>query len=84
MARAANTGISAFILADGRIVDKSGLFVTDVLQKEINIRHNKTFYSQFGDIFAIILLSATIIRFFWILTKKWGMKSCMTQTQQKK
>ena len=84
MARAANTGISAFILADGRIVDKSGLFVTDVLQKEINIRHNKTFYSQFGDIFAIILLLATIIRFFWILTKKWGTKSCMTQTQQKK
>ena len=83
MARAANTGISAFILADGRIVDKSGLFVTDALQKEINIRHNKTFYSQFGDIFAIILLLATIIRFFWILTKKWGMKSCMTQTQQK-
>ena len=84
MARAANTGISAFILPDGKIIDRSGLFVTDVLQKEIRLSHNKTFYSQFGDIFAIIALMMTIIRFFWILTRKWGMKLCMKQTQQKK
>ena len=84
MARAANTGISAFILADGKIIDRSGLFATDVLQKEINLRHNKTFYSQFGDIFAIIIILMTIIEFFWILTKSWRMKLCMIQTQRKK
>ena len=68
MARAANTGISAFILANGKIVDKSGLFVRDVLKKEIKLRQNKTFYSQSGDIFAILILIITIIRSLWILT----------------
>jgi len=72
MARAANTGISAFILPDGKIVNKSGLFVREALEQEIKLRHNKTFYSQFGDIFAIIVLIITIIRFFWILTIRRG------------
>lgn len=70
MARAANTGISAFILADGKIVDRSGLFVREILKHEIKVECNKTFYSQFGDIFAIMLLIITIIRFFWTVTLK--------------
>ena len=70
MARAANTGISAFILANGKILDKSGLFVREILQQEIKLKHKKTFYSQFGDIFAIILLIITIIRFIWILKRR--------------
>jgi apolipoprotein N-acyltransferase len=68
MARAANTGISAFILADGRIVHKSALFVRETLQQEIKLGQNKTFYSQFGDFFAIIVLIITTVRFFWIST----------------
>ncbi|MBE9592646.1 MAG: hypothetical protein IMF19_04125 [Proteobacteria bacterium] len=70
MARAANTGISAFILANGKIVDKSELFAREVLQKEIQLKHKKTFYSQLGNIFAILLLVVTIIKFFWILIKR--------------
>jgi len=72
MARAANTGISAFILPCGRIIDRSGLFVRDVLQQEVQLRHKKTFYSQFGDIFAIMAVLATIIRSCWIVTIKGG------------
>ncbi len=70
MARAANTGISAFILANGKIVDKSELFAREILQKEIQLKHKKTFYSQLGDIFAILLIVVTIIKFFWILIKR--------------
>ncbi|MBW2001921.1 MAG: apolipoprotein N-acyltransferase, partial [Deltaproteobacteria bacterium] len=70
MARAANTGISAFILANGKIVNKSELFARKILQKEIKLTHKKTFYSQFGDIFAILLTVATIVKFFWIVKRR--------------
>ncbi len=70
MARAANTGISAFIHANGKIVDKSELFAREILQKKIKLTHKKTFYSQLGNIFAIVLLVATIIKFLWIVIKK--------------
>jgi len=70
MARAANTGISAFILANGKIADTSELFEREILQKEIKLTHKKTFYSQFGDIFAILLTVATIVKFFWIVKRR--------------
>ena len=70
MARAANTGISAFILANGKIVNKSGLYVREALKQEIKLKQNKTFYSQLGDIFAIMISIIVIIRFFWILIIK--------------
>ena len=70
MARSANTGISAFILATGKIVDTSKLFVREILQKKIQLTHKKTFYSQLGDIFAILLTVATIIKFLWILKRR--------------
>ena len=70
MARAANTGISAFILANGKIADTSELFARKILQKEIKLTHKKTFYSQFGDIFAILLTVATIVKFFWIVKRR--------------
>ncbi|MCD6265689.1 MAG: apolipoprotein N-acyltransferase [Deltaproteobacteria bacterium] len=70
MARAANTGISAFILANGKIVDKSKLFAREILQKKIKLAHKKTFYSQLGNIFAILLTIATIIKFLWIVIKR--------------
>jgi len=70
MVRAANTGISAFILANGKIVDKSELFAREILQKKIKLTHKKTFYSQLGNIFAILLTVATIIKFLWIVIKR--------------
>ena len=70
MARAANTGISAIILASGEIVSESELFATEVLQKELNLNQTKTFYSQFGNVFAILLCAITILRLFWRLGKK--------------
>ena len=70
MARAANTGISAFICANGKIVDTTELFTREILQNEIKKKKKKTFYSQFGDIFAILLTVATIIKFFWIKKRR--------------
>jgi apolipoprotein N-acyltransferase len=70
MVRAANTGISAFICANGKIVNTSKLFSRENLQTKIKLTQNKTFYSQLGDIFAILLTITTGIKFLWIVIKR--------------
>ena len=77
MARAANTGISAFILASGKIIEKGGLFEREVLREEIRLGGRKTFYSQRGDIFAILILVITVTRLAWTLIKE--RRSCTIQ-----
>ncbi|UCH08624.1 MAG: apolipoprotein N-acyltransferase [Deltaproteobacteria bacterium] len=62
MARAANTGISAIILPTGKIIARGGLFTKEVLCEELTLDHAKTFYSQFGDIFAILLTLLAILK----------------------
>jgi apolipoprotein N-acyltransferase len=54
LARAANTGISAFIGADGRILWQSGLFVPAAQALELPWLPGGSFYSRFGDVFAWI------------------------------
>ncbi len=55
LVRAANSGISAFIDPWGRIHKASGLFTREVLTEEISIKRGKmTFYTKYGDLFAII------------------------------
>ncbi len=58
IARAANTGISAFIAADGQIEQSSNLFTREILSANIKINHEFTFYTQYGDIFTYICLAA--------------------------
>jgi apolipoprotein N-acyltransferase len=54
LVRAANTGISAFVDPWGRIRKASGLFTREVLAEEIDLRGGAmTFYTQYGDVFAI-------------------------------
>jgi apolipoprotein N-acyltransferase len=52
MARAANTGISAFIGGDGRILWQSGLFVPDAQMMELPWLPGGSPYTQYGDVFA--------------------------------
>jgi apolipoprotein N-acyltransferase len=62
--RAANTGISGFIDADGRIGPHSGLFVEAALVDTIQVSPVRTVYTRVGDIFAIgcgILVAAVIL-----------------------
>ncbi|MBW1690976.1 MAG: apolipoprotein N-acyltransferase [Deltaproteobacteria bacterium] len=70
MARAANTGVSAFILGNGKIVKQSGLFTREILRYELQLGHHETFYSHYGDIFAIIIIIGTIICLIWVQTIK--------------
>jgi apolipoprotein N-acyltransferase len=52
LVRAANSGVSAFVAPDGRIVRASPLFARGVLMGEITSRAQTTFYSRYGDVFA--------------------------------
>lgn len=52
VARAANTGISGFIDAKGRILETSGIFTEDVLTRVLTPGNGKTFYTMHGDVFA--------------------------------
>lgn len=70
MLRAANTGVSAFILDSGKIVKKSRLFTEDVLMGEIKYGSNNTFYSKYGDIFAIIIIIIFSLKLFWLILMK--------------
>jgi len=83
MARAANTGVSAFILPNGKIAKQSGLFTRELLTYELRLGHDTTFYSHYGDIFAIIVLSGTIIWLIWALTIKKEMIPWNTWRQAK-
>ncbi len=60
LARAANTGISGFISPVGKIYEKSDIFVEAGLVHDLPILSQKTFYTKFGDIFAIFCCIAVM------------------------
>lgn len=51
-ARAANTGISGFIDAQGHVLYQSDLFVETIATETLSLRQTETLYTQFGDFFA--------------------------------
>lgn len=69
--RAANTGISAIIDANGKIIKQGGLFYEETLTGVIDIRKQpKTFYTRFGDVFALMMMGITFFRLIFIFRKK--------------
>lgn len=54
LVRAANTGISAIVDPNGRIVRASDIFVPAVMTDRIRVERTQTFYTRYGDLFAWI------------------------------
>jgi apolipoprotein N-acyltransferase len=52
IARAANTGVSAFVLPSGEIRSTLPLGVRGILRADLPLRRMTTFYTRFGDVFA--------------------------------
>jgi apolipoprotein N-acyltransferase len=52
-ARAANTGISGFIDAEGHILRTTELFVEGALSGEVRIGGPRTIYTAYGDLFTL-------------------------------
>jgi len=65
LARAANTGISAFINGDGRILWTSGLNVSDAHALELPLLPGGSFYTRWGDVFAWICILISLLAFFF-------------------
>jgi apolipoprotein N-acyltransferase len=63
IARAANTGISAFIDATGDIKYPSRLFTESLITGKIGLLTIPTFYTNYGDVFALLstLLSVALL-----------------------
>jgi apolipoprotein N-acyltransferase len=61
IARAANTGISGFIDAQGRILETSGIFTEAALTHTLTPGAEKTFYTRYGDVFSYACALFTMI-----------------------
>ena len=63
--RAANTGISAFILPNGKIVEQSDLFEEALLTREMPLPDSGlTLYTRYGDFFALALTIISAVNIF--------------------
>ncbi|MFA5905345.1 MAG: apolipoprotein N-acyltransferase [Desulfobacula sp.] len=58
VARAANTGISGFIDPTGRILETTALFTDRAITRQIPVLTLMSFYTRYGDIFAISAMVA--------------------------
>ena len=61
IARAANTGISAFIDPVGRIMKQGKIFTEEAINGTIGLSREKTFYTLYGDVFAWVCSAFSII-----------------------
>ena len=62
--RAANTGISGFINPCGRVIAATPLFKDATITRPVPMLEETTFYSRFGDLFAMACLGLTLVAVF--------------------
>lgn len=60
LVRAANTGISAIVAPDGRIVHASGLFTRETISGTITPRVGPSVYTRYGDVFAWVTVAVAL------------------------
>ena len=60
IARAANTGISGFIDAKGRILETTDIFTEAVRTRKLSPGTNRAFYTRYGDVFAWLCVLVTV------------------------
>lgn len=70
IARAANTGISAFVGPDGRVGPTLPLFDRGILSASIPLRSRTTLYTRFGDWLVYVCLALCAAAWFAALARK--------------
>lgn len=69
--RSANTGISAFIDSDGRILGRTELFEEEALCRELRVTDGSVpFYTRHGDLFAVALVFIGLTIMLFVLYSK--------------
>jgi apolipoprotein N-acyltransferase len=69
MARATNTGISAFIDDHGRLIAESDLFTTEVLQGTVQPMRGATPFVRLGERTTVVLLAVALASGLWFSSK---------------
>lgn len=72
IARSANTGVSCFIDEFGRISDATGWWEEAVIEKDVYVNDELTFFSRFGDLlsYASMIISFLVLLFGLVLRIK--------------
>jgi apolipoprotein N-acyltransferase len=65
MVRTANTGISAIIDPYGRIEAETPIGVRTILDGSAHFRSDRTFYTQYGDVFAYLNVVMAVVLLVW-------------------
>ena len=68
--RSTNSGISAFISNNGKILAKQGYFEDKILKTEVNLYEGKTFYAKYGNLPLYLILSVIFILILILKRKK--------------
>ena len=68
--RSTNSGISAFISNNGKILEKQGYFEDKMLKKQVNLYEGKTFYAKYGNLPLYLILSVIFIIILILKRKK--------------
>jgi apolipoprotein N-acyltransferase len=63
--RSANTGISGFIDPTGRIIASTPLFEEAVITRSLPVLKTESFYTRYGDVFALTCMAISILLFFF-------------------
>jgi apolipoprotein N-acyltransferase len=69
-ARAANTGVSAFVAPTGRVLRQLGLFERGVLRDALPLRTGQTLYTRLGDWFVAACAGASTTCLGWALGRR--------------
>lgn len=70
VARAANTGISAYVDPVGRVLDQTPLFEEAMRSRALPVMNHESFYARHGDIFAVGCVLASLILWVGAFRKK--------------
>ena len=70
MVRAANTGISGFIDPKGKIIETTSLFTDETLTRQVPVLTSLSFYTKYGDVFAMGSMLVTLAILAWIFAIK--------------
>ncbi|MFO7984048.1 MAG: apolipoprotein N-acyltransferase [Desulfuromonadales bacterium] len=69
IARAANTGISAFIAPSGKIVAQTQVFQEETLRESIGTGSRATLYTRFGDVGPVLCI---LLGLYWLVRTRRG------------
>jgi apolipoprotein N-acyltransferase len=75
MVRTANTGISAIIDPYGKIEAETAIGVRTILDGTAQFRTDRTFYTEYGDVFAYLNVLATAALLIWASRKRYSAHS---------